>query len=80
MVIPHSYKLCMIKNNSPLACLLLLVLIATTTCKLFISSPTKLVEEIKQKYPEGIPYSIANYGDVPFGTTLSGTVFIPEVL
>lgn len=31
-------------------------------------------------YPDGLHYSVANYGDVPFGRSLSGTIYISSFL
>lgn len=31
-------------------------------------------------YPDGIHYSVANYGDVPFGRSLGGNVYIGTYL
>ena len=38
-----------------------------------VQAPSKLAEFFSEKYEGGlIPYSIANYGDVPYGKMLSG--------
>jgi hypothetical protein len=40
---------------------------------MYIQSPSQLAEYFVNKYPKGnIPYSIANYGDVPYGKVVSG--------
>ncbi len=40
---------------------------------MYIQSPPQLAEYFVNKYPKGnIPYSIANYGDVPYGKVVSG--------
>ncbi len=49
--------------------------------KLIIQSPKALSDFFDTKYgKEGIFYSIANYGEVPYGKTISGKVSIPSVL
>ena len=46
-----------------------------------IMSPQSLVDVFMKKYNESsIPFSIANYGDVPYGKTISGEVALPSVL
>ena len=46
-----------------------------------IMSPQSLVEVFMKKYNESsIPFSIANYGDVPYGKTISGEGALPSVL
>ena len=50
-------------------------LILLTFSRLNIISPPELKDYFNQKYgndSEGIPYSIANFGDVPYGRTLTG--------
>jgi hypothetical protein len=40
---------------------------------MYIQSPPELAEYFVKKYPLGnVPYSIANYGDVPYGKVVSG--------
>ena len=39
-----------------------------------------LVNILKEKHPDGIPYSVANYGDVPFGKKMSATIVIGTYL
>lgn len=60
----------------------LLVLIATYLhAKMIIQSPSDLSLYFKTKYPDGsIPYSIANYGVIPYGKMISGEIGIPEFL
>lgn len=61
-------------------------LLLTTTlfmivrAKFIIQSPPELKARLEQMYPDGIHYSVANYGDVPFGKSLSGTVFTSTFL
>jgi len=44
-------------------------------------SPASLVEVFGEKYHAGnIPFSIANYGEVPYGKTISGQIGLPTVL
>ena len=42
-----------------------------------IKSPPELVKIVNEKHPNGIPYSVANYGDIPFGKSLGGTIYLP---
>lgn len=59
----------------------LLALLALTTATLRITGHPDLVEYFANKYPGGlVPYSLANYGDVPYGKTLSGEIGLPSVL
>ncbi len=51
-----------------------------TDSKLIIQSPPQLQAQLQTLYPDGIPYSIANYGDVPFGKTLTGNLYMPRFL
>jgi hypothetical protein len=58
---------------------LLLLSLAVATLK--VQAPAALRLYFANKYKDGlIPYSIANYGEVPYGKTLSGEVGIPSVL
>jgi hypothetical protein len=60
---------------------MLVALVALGSCTMRIQSPSKLADFFASKYPGGeIPYSIANYGVVPYGKTLSGEVGVPSVL
>lgn len=53
--------------------LTILALTLLTTSKMIVQSPSELVQFFAEKYQNGdIPYSIANYGNVPYGKTLSG--------
>ena len=65
------------KSSIPKMLILLLVLFATARSRLTITSPPELVEILNQKHPDGIPYSVANYGDVPFGKSIAGNIFLP---
>lgn len=65
-------------NKLPL--FLLLALLSLTSTRLVIQSPPELKEMLSVKHPDGIPYSVANYGDVPFGKSMSGTIVIGSVL
>lgn len=50
---------------------------------LFIRSPASLKKYFTDKYGEnsnGIPYSLANFGDVPYGRTIVGELITPTVL
>lgn len=60
---------------------MLVALIVLGSCTMKIQSPSILADFFASKYPGGeIPYSIANYGVVPYGKTLSGEVGVPSVL
>lgn len=52
------------------------MLISCTLSVLVIRSPASLKQYFEQKYgpsgSKGIPYSIANFGDVPFGRSIIG--------
>ena len=51
------------------------IFIVLTFSRLNIISPPELKEYFNEKYAndiKGIPYSIANFGDVPYGRTLTG--------
>lgn len=72
----HIYPL-----RSLLLLLLLLLHSRTVEPKLSIQSPAKLSAIFASKYGEdGIPYSIANYGSVPYGKSIAGSVGVPSVL
>ena len=46
-----------------------------------IVHPESLSNFFKEKYHAGnVPFSIANYGDVPYGKTISGEIGLPSVL
>lgn len=53
-----------------------IMLISCTLSVLVIRSPASLKRYFEQKYgpsgSKGIPYSIANFGDVPFGRSIIG--------
>jgi hypothetical protein len=64
-------------------CLSIIILVSFATlsyCKLIIQSPPELKAKLESLYPEGIRYSIANYGDVPFGKSLAGTIYTGSFL
>ena len=46
----------------------------------FKSLTVNQVNILKEKHPDGIPYSVANYGDVPFGKKMSATIVIGTYL
>ena len=49
--------------------------------RMIVQAPSAAVDYFQQKYPNGeIPYSLANYGAVPYGKTISGEVGLPSVL
>ena len=50
---------------------------------LVIRSPVSLKKYFSDKYglnSNGIPYSLANFGDVPYGRTIVGELATPTVL
>jgi hypothetical protein len=58
--------------------LLIVLLAALLQAKMVIQSPTDLSLYFKTKYTDGkIPYSIANYGVIPYGKMISGEIGIP---
>lgn len=60
---------------------LIVLLVAHLEGKMIIQSPSDLSLYFKTKYTDGsIPYSIANYGVVPYGKMISGEIGIPEFL
>ena len=57
------------------------VLICAVSSKMIVQAPSSAVAMFAVKYPNGeIPYSIANYGAVPYGKTISGQIGTPSVL
>jgi hypothetical protein len=53
--------------------LLVVALLAVAISHMIVQSPATVVEIFAKKYPDGkIPFSIANYGVVPYGKTISG--------
>lgn len=72
----HIYPL-----RSILLLLLVLLYYQPAESKLTIQAPAELSAALELKYGEaGIPYSIANYGSVPYGKTIAGRVAIPSIL
>ena len=70
----HIYNLIML---SAISILLLLIPIHSN---FIVHSPHELAEHFDKKYGKaGIPYSIANYGEVPYGKSISGKITIPSV-
>lgn len=52
---------------------LVAMLIVQLTAKMMVQSPSELASYFSNKYPDGsIPYSIANYGIIPYGKVISG--------
>jgi len=53
-----------------------ILLVSCTMSVLVIRSPASLKQYFEQKYNSsasvGIPYSIANFGDVPYGRSIIG--------
>ena len=48
-----------------------------------MQSPLALKEFFQAKYNitnGSIPFSLANYGDIPYGKTISGKIALPEIL
>lgn len=61
--------------------LLIALMVTLVAGTMKIQSPPELAAFFSTKYPDGsIPYSIANYGNVPYGKTISGEIGIPSVL
>jgi len=60
--------------------LILFTLFLNTSTTFIVQSPQELVNILKEKHPDGIPYSVANYGDVPFGKKMSATIVIGTYL
>lgn len=58
----------------------ILSLLVLSSSKLIIQSPPELKAKLEQQFPQGIPYSVANYGEVPFGKSLTGTIFVSSYL
>lgn len=53
--------------------LCIVLIIMNIEGKMVVQSPSELSNFFNQKYPDGsIPYSIANYGIVPYGKVISG--------
>lgn len=66
---------------NPIAVAILLLALHTVYSKLTIQAPQDLAAYFNNKYgSEGIPYSIANYGIVPYSKTISGSIGTPSVL
>jgi len=60
---------------------LLLLTLNLAHSKLTIQAPQDLAAYFNDKYGnDGIPYSIANYGIVPYSKTISGSITTPSVL
>lgn len=58
--------------------MLVMMIIMQITAKMVVQSPQELAAYFADKYPEGsIPYSIANYGIVPYGKVISGEIGLP---
>lgn len=71
----------MLHKLPPLLTILAITLPLLTNCKIIIQAPTDLAAKIQSKHGDkGIPYSIANYGIVPYGKTISGKLAVPSVL
>jgi hypothetical protein len=61
--------------------IILALLLTFISSKLIIRSPQSLADFFNQKYPSGdIPFTIANYGAVPYGKTITGTIGTPSYL
>lgn len=49
------------------------MIVVQLTAKMIVQSPAELASYFADKYPDGsIPYSIANYGIIPYGKVISG--------
>jgi hypothetical protein len=61
--------------------ILLLLTLNLVHSKLTIQAPQDLAAYFSNKYENnGLPYSIANYGIVPYSKTISGSITTPSVL
>lgn len=63
--------------------LIISLLLTLTTSNLVIRSPASLKKYFTDKYGEnstGIQYSLANFGDVPYGRSIVGELTTPTVL
>lgn len=57
---------------------LVALILAQVAAKMVVQSPAELATYFADKYPDGgIPYSIANYGVVPYGKVISGEIGLP---
>lgn len=64
-----------------LVIVLLLAVFNHTHAKMTIQAPQQLAAYFSNKYgAAGIPYSVANYGIVPYSKTVSGAIGTPSVL
>jgi hypothetical protein len=69
------------KSNFFRTYLTVITLLTQTESKMFLEAPPDLATYFRRVYgDQGIPYSVANYGVVPYGKTISGRVGIPTVL
>lgn len=60
-----------------------IILVCCVISDLVIRSPASLKKYFDDKYgpnSTGIPYSLANFGDVPYGRSLVGELATPTVL
>lgn len=63
--------------------LIFTLLLCCALSDLVIRSPLTLKKYFAEKYGpnlNGIPYSVANFGDVPYGRTIVGELTTPTVL
>lgn len=70
--------------------IILLIIAAYASTRLVIVNPPSLKKFFADKYAQkyggtgeeyvGIPYSIANYGDIPYGKSIVGELALPSVL
>ena len=69
------------QKSCPFFLSIALVLTITACHHMRFVHPESLVNFFKEKYHAGnVPFSIANYGDVPYGKTISGEIGLPSVL
>jgi hypothetical protein len=59
---------------------LVFVMFSLSTQKFIVQSPSELKSTLEKQFPQGIVYSVANYGEVPFGRSLTGVIYINEFL
>ena len=60
--------------------LLLFSLLGLLQGKVTVHSPASLKDEVSSKYPGAVvPSSLANFGNPPYGRTMIGRVFVPQI-
>lgn len=59
---------------------ILLVLAISAACFLQIYAPQELIEQFKQINGNRLPYSTANFGEIPYGKQMMGEVMLANPL